>query len=119
MAIEPITTSQVFDHLRTGTPAGRGGLPADEVVMATIIDAVEGLWRDRWSVLIALPDGTMPDTRPAYVTLALTIQAGKLWDDRKLPGGGQAGNGEFGPFRLNRFHPDVETLLNDESWGVA
>jgi hypothetical protein len=80
-------------------------------LMKRIVDAVEAHWLAHWSWILEDDDGVLPNPRPAYVDLALIIPAAKLYDDRKTPGGVAAGTIDFGPFRVNAFHPDVEALL--------
>jgi hypothetical protein len=154
--------------------------------MARIVDAVEELWLERWSTLIARPvtvatigglvtyanhhfvadtpvtfgftSGGAPlvagttyyvrdvtaDTfrvaatvggvaidvtsdgvgrvwsgpRPSYIDQALIMQAAALYDRRKTSNGVVAGSDTLGPFRVGRFDPDVERMIDDGSWGV-
>jgi hypothetical protein len=46
------------------------------------------------------------------------MQAAALWDRRKTLNGVVAGSETLGPFRVGRFDPDIERMINDESWGV-
>lgn len=57
--------------------------------------------------------------RPTYIDQALIMQAAALYDRRKTLNGVVAGSPDFGPFRVSRFDPDVERLLNPGGWAVA
>jgi hypothetical protein len=166
-------------------PSDRSGTDGG-LVMGRIVHAVETLWLERWSTLIARPvtvaatgdlvtlanhhladttpvvfgftsggdplaDGTTyyvrdatADTfkvaatsggaainitvdgvgsvwaspRPAYIDQALIMQAAALYDRRKTLNGVVAGSEALGPFRVGRFDPDIERLIDDGSWGV-
>jgi len=67
------------------------------------------------------PDGSgkvWVEPRPVYVDQALIMQSAALYDRRKTLNGVVAGSETLGPFRVGRFDPDIERLINDESWGV-
>jgi hypothetical protein len=46
------------------------------------------------------------------------MQAAALYDRRKTSNGVVAGSDTLGPFRVGRFDPDVERMIDDGSWGV-
>jgi hypothetical protein len=56
--------------------------------------------------------------RPSYIDQALIMQAAALYDRRKTLNGVIAGSETLGVFRVGRFDPDIERMINDESWGV-
>lgn len=112
-----ITAEDVWDWMQTSGDRRTETRPSG--IVDRLVAAVEALWLDRWSILIRLDDGTLPDPRPEYIDQALIMQAARLYDRRKTTNGVIAGNTEMGPFRVSRFDPDVEAMINDESWGVG
>lgn len=57
--------------------------------------------------------------RPTYIDQGLIMQAAALYNRRTILNGVVAGTDTMGPFRVGRFDPDIERLINPGGWAVA
>ena len=82
----------------------------DETVMTAVITAVTSAVAHSFDV---------PETEPADVTQAITMQSARLYKRRGTPNGLEGVTGEF-VARVSRFDPDVASLLAPfERWSMA